>query len=814
MEISTTDRGRDPRVGERVRIRRERWRVAAVELLDACPLVTLDGLGPPNVHEQRQLLVPFEVVEPLAHLDAAGLPHLPWRAGRRRWRRAVRSALVANGPWTRLHGVDASHIEVLPYQLEPAIAVLEGRATRLLLADAVGLGKTVQAGVLLVELLARGAAQSALVLTPAGLRDQWRQELASRFNLPFDVVDFASAARIAAELPLGVNPWTTRRLAIASVDFIKRPEVLSAVRAHAWDVVIVDEAHLVSPGSERHAAVSLLCAAALFVVLLTATPHNGDRDAFASLCSLGLTDGAPHDACYIFRRSRSDVGMPLRRRVHRLQVRPSTAEVRMHAALDQYAVAVRADAADIHAGELLVSTLRKRALSSPSSLRASVDRRLRALKGEVLEEDEQLRLPLDDGGGEFDVGDTAPVLDLPVLRDRGREHAVLRRLRHAADEASHAESKLRALARLLRRLARRRERVLVFTEYRDTLLHVQRRVAPDALVLHGGLDRGERGRTLDTFTSGRAAVLLATDTAGEGLNLHQSCRCVVHLELPWNPVRLEQRVGRVDRLGQLRTVHAFCLVSRHRSEGELMARLHTRVASAAADVAMSSPLESRDDDLSTRFDRPAPRAHSQAAAHEAARVRWARAWRYPSGSKDANGPPVDVDTHVVARARGPLRRWLGGRALLMLHVRAVDPVGRIVTSGLVPLALSAAIWRGEPIPASGSLSDIARALTDALDPFIGARTDAFANDVPSRVAHRAFWTATCERALAIAHGATLAPSDLFQPGLFDRRAERVRALRADEQRALADVLMRRAARLETYLDPPTRLPARLLLVLP
>ncbi|MGE3512479.1 MAG: helicase-related protein, partial [Vicinamibacterales bacterium] len=516
-----------------MRIRRERWRVAAVELRDACPLVTLDGLGPPNVHEQRQLLVPFEVVEPLAHLDAAGVPHLPWRAGRTRWRRAVRSALVADGPWTRLHGVDPSHIDVWPYQLEPAITVLEGRATRLLLADAVGLGKTVQAGVLLVELLARGAAQSALVLTPAGLRDQWRQELASRFNLAFDVVDSASAARLAAELPLGVNPWTTRRLAITSVDFVKRPEVLSAVRAHAWDVVIVDEAHLVSPGSDRHAAVSLLCAAALFVVLLTATPHNGDREAFASLCSLGLTDGAPPDACHIFRRSRSDVGMPLRRRVHRLQVSPSPAEVRMHAALDQYAVAVRADAADTHAGELLVSTLRKRALSSPSSLRASVDRRLHALNGELLEEeeDEQLRLPLDDGAGEFDAGDSAPALDLPVLRDRRREHGILRCLRHAADEASHAESKLRALARLLRRLARRRERVLVFTEYRDTLLHVQRRVAPDALVLHGGLDRQERGLALDTFTSGRAPVLLATDTAGEGLNLHQSCRCVVHLEL-------------------------------------------------------------------------------------------------------------------------------------------------------------------------------------------------------------------------------------------------------------------------------------------
>ena len=112
-------------------------------------------------------------------------------------------------------------------------------------------------------------------------------------------------------------------------------------------------------------------------------------------------------------------------------------------------------------------------------------------------------------------------------------------------------------------------------------------------LLHGGLTREERAEALDDFTSGRRSVLLATDAAGEGLNLHHSCRTVINLELPWNPMRLEQRIGRVDRIGQQRTVHAFHLIARGTSETRILDRLRARIARAQADIGSPDPLGDR-----------------------------------------------------------------------------------------------------------------------------------------------------------------------------------------------------------------------------
>ena len=133
-------------------------------------------------------------------------------------------------------------------------------------------------------------------------------------------------------------------------------------------------------------------------------------------------------------------------------------------------------------------------------------------------------------------------------------------------------------------------RAIVFTEYRDTLAHVRRMLATPCAMIHGGLSRDERRAALDDFQQGRCSVLLATDAAGEGLNLHHTCRVVVNLELPWNPMRLEQRIGRVDRIGQTRRVHAFNLIASEVGEERLAERLAARIASARSAVGASNPL--------------------------------------------------------------------------------------------------------------------------------------------------------------------------------------------------------------------------------
>src|SRR5262249_47370767 len=179
----------------------------------------------------------------------------------------------------------------------------------------------------------------------------------------------------SATLPVGVNPWTTMPIAVASIDYIKRPEVLPAVQACRWDAVIVDEAHVTAGDSERHAAIQALASRSPFVLLLTATPHNGDERAFAALCNLGRIDAAGTDdkAPLIFRRTRGEIRGDAVRRVHTLTLQPTEEELRMHAALAAYRRAVR----DEH-GEraLALSVLDKRAFSSAWALAQSVDRRL------------------------------------------------------------------------------------------------------------------------------------------------------------------------------------------------------------------------------------------------------------------------------------------------------------------------------------------------------------------------------------------------------------------------------------------------------
>lgn len=235
--------------GDLVEIRRERWRVVDVQSYERCQLLTLAGTGGTNHARQRRFLLPFETV---TRVDR---PRRLRMVSPQRWRRACRALIADVAPPDGLRVARSAHIDLLPHQLEPALAVIRGRGTRVLLADDVGLGKTIQAGLIIAELRARGVAERVLIATPAGLRDQWRAELRERFDIDATIVDTREMRRRAAHLPVGLNPWTTIPWAIASVDYVKRPEILQLVRSCLWDVVVVDEAHGAGHDSGRHAAI-------------------------------------------------------------------------------------------------------------------------------------------------------------------------------------------------------------------------------------------------------------------------------------------------------------------------------------------------------------------------------------------------------------------------------------------------------------------------------------------------------------------------------------------------------------------------------
>ena len=564
-----------------VRARGARWRVLDVRAYEDCELVTLAGVSPPYIGIERRFLTPFDIIEPV-----------DWRSPPRvvraeRWRNACRHLLADNRPPGGLEAALHARIDLLPHQLEPALAILRGLGSRVLLADEVGLGKTIQAGLVCAELLIRSAIDRVLVLTPAGLRGQWQDELLRRFAIRATIADASALRTAAATLPVGLNPWSTQPIAIASIDYVKRPEVLPAVAACQWDLVIVDEAHGVGGDSDRHAAVGVLAARAAYVLLLTATPHSGDRRAFASLCGLGSLDADP---LLVFRRSRNAVHIGAPRRVHITAVRPSADERRMHRSLADYTAAVRADRRELHdASWLALSVLHKRALSSAWSLAESIDRRLASLLAiGANDPGAQLMLPLGDPDGERSTHDEAPAWPAELrLADADNERRLLTELAAHARTAARHETKLAMLRRLLRRA---RESAVVFTEYRDTLLHISHVLDPPCVVLHGGLTTRERAAALAVFAGEPRTILLATDAAGEGLNLHQSCRLVVNVELPWNPMRLEQRIGRVDRIGQRRTVHAFHLIATGTGEPRILQRLAQRIAEAQAEIGAPDPV--------------------------------------------------------------------------------------------------------------------------------------------------------------------------------------------------------------------------------
>jgi superfamily II DNA or RNA helicase len=556
-------------------VRGHRARVERITPYAQCAVVHLtpidrDG-SPPAV------IVPFDRLTPV-------------ESARNRWCRTRTTVLVgALAHDIVSSGVPAplarypSRLAVPAWQLSVARAFDAGIATRVLLSDAVGLGKTVQTGFAIATLRLHQPAARVLIACPAGLRDQWRGELGDLFGIEPASIDAASIRTWRYQLPAGVNVWQVPAVALTSIDFLKQPAVWAEALEAPWDLLIVDEAHHVTPGSDRHAAIAGLAARAAFVLLITATPHAGGAADFAALCRIGAVE-PDSDAMLLVRRARADVGLDRARRVAWHRVTMSSHERELHDALLTYASRVwRASAGDAQAPRLAMTLLMKRAGSSHEALLRSLRHRLNCLagRGSAGHLPVQIALPLV-GDGEVDDADDAhpQALAAPGLTDVVQEVEALERLIELASRCrERGDSKLATLSRLVARL---REPVIVFTEYRATLDAALERLPSVAPVtaMHGGMDRHARLAAVRDLADGRVRVLIATDVASEGLNLHSAARTVIHLELPWTPAVVEQRVGRVDRIGQQRTVHVHHLVWKSPLEGDVLRRLVKRAADA------------------------------------------------------------------------------------------------------------------------------------------------------------------------------------------------------------------------------------------
>ena len=752
-----------------VRIRDERWVVTRRTPDVDASVLDVHGRDRSNLATRASFLLPFETVEKLA---SDGSPRL---VRPRRWRRLVRGLLAEATPsWPSLRIPLRARISLHPFQLEPALAVTRGMASRLLIADEVGLGKTIQAGLVIAEILERTHHGRALVLAPASLKEQWQTELRGRFGIDAWLADSASLARLGASWGTA-NPWTGRSVTITSIDFVKRAEVMRSLEALIWDAVVIDEAHGLTGHSDRAHAAAALARRARAVVLLTATPHSGDAHAFEALCSIGdLGGGFP---LLTFRRTRADVGLAVVRRTKSLRVRPTLAERDMHVALETYVQRVRAERGPgTDPAHLAMTVLTRRACSSATSLARSIERRLDLLAGDNCAPS-QMSLPL------FDVpADDEPGVELsaPGLDDRREERRSLERILRLAQHASlgsdpfaflHSrrrlpqpvESKIRTLRRLLRRA---REPAIVFTEYRDTLARLASELQDfEPVMLHGGLTAFERRDNLYRFTNGSARLLLATDAASEGLNLHQRCRLVINIELPWTPLRLQQRIGRVERIGQSRRVHAVHLLAVSTAEESHVERLLARTDRATIALA----------ELGGQ-----PETLRAAAEAEALRIGKLRLLSNPDVDTGSDQRPPAT---VLRRGRSRHRSVWG------FHVVFTDSSDQPVWRTLLG-ASELGLHRGSGLGTRGSRQ---RRSLDTLAPIVASAFDRQRHALRASLEtslHRYLDQATRrERALAetLQKERARLSAALLQRGLFDRRAERASAA----QHAVLDEALRR-----------------------
>lgn len=463
-------------------------------------------------------------------------------------------------------------IDAKDYQLTPVRRILDPRnlRPRILLADAVGLGKTIEIGLILAELIKRGRGERILIVTPKHVLEQMQHEMWTKFAIPFVRLDSDGIASIRRTLPATRNPFTYYKRAIISIDTLKSDRYLAHLRRHHWDAVVIDESHNVTnTASLNNRLASVLAQNTDALVLASATPHNGKRESFAELIRLleptaikptGDVDKADIDRLVVRRHRYSpdvaaEVGTQWAERLDpTIQlVQTSAEEDAIAAELDSVWMYPRTEAglptSNPYSGNtksLFPWTLAKAFLSSPQALMETVDNRLRTI-GTV---------------EKTDTDDPRAVEATALQRLRGLAEAAINAVAENRRARRAPAGKYGALLDYLKTIgvsAQGDTRAVVFAERVATLnavaedLIIDMKLKPGQVaVLHGGMSDIEQMAIVDDFKrqNSHLRVLVTGDVASEGVNLHAQCHHLIHFDLPWSLIRIEQRNGRIDRYGQ------------------------------------------------------------------------------------------------------------------------------------------------------------------------------------------------------------------------------------------------------------------------
>jgi superfamily II DNA or RNA helicase len=610
-----------PEPGQLVEVRRRQWIVADIiesnaqnDIAAPQHCLTLSSIDEHSLGEQIDVI--WEI-EPGAHIiEKAGLPLISGQDDTETLEAfldSVRWGAATNADRGFLQAPFRSGVSIEDFQLDPLVRAIDMARANLLIADDVGLGKTIEAGLVIQELLLRHRARTVFVVCPAPLQEKWRVELLEKFGLEFKVVNTDYVKELRRTRGIHANSWTSFPRLIASVDWIKSGEPLRMLRdilpvrasyPRKFDILVVDEAHNVAPAGSAHYA--LESQRTQFIrkiaphfqhhLFLTATPHNGYTESFTSLLEL-LDDQRfsrnilPDDkqlSQVMIRRLKTDLvdkdGNPIypKRNLQALTIPFTNDERAIHKVLDSYCKARERTCQNAGAtGTKFVNgLLKKRLFSSPAAFASTLERHFstltsgkvqpkpdamtdRILRKAILKAEEDYA---DDGQAETAQTEAVEEATKRGVPPNEEELRLLSLMRDWAQRARHkVDSKGRAILEWIETNLRsdgqwNDRRVILFTEYRTTHQWLHQILAShghggDRLgIVHGGMDQEEREKVKAAFQTNPKdsdiRILLATDAASEGIDLQNYCNCLIHVEIPYNPNVMEQRNGRIDRHGQ------------------------------------------------------------------------------------------------------------------------------------------------------------------------------------------------------------------------------------------------------------------------
>ncbi|MFD2839607.1 DEAD/DEAH box helicase [Populibacterium corticicola] len=531
--------------GSIVLVRDEEWLVTATEPTASNKLlVRVQGLSElvrDTTAVFYESLDDIEVVDPRkTRVIADGSSHYK---DTRLWLEANRRKTPVPLADTRLTVSTRMLADTLKYQEAAVLRALDPDLLkpRILLADAVGLGKTIEIGMILSELVRRGRGERVLVVTPRHVLEQMQHELWSRFSLPFVRLDSVGIQKVRQNLPANRNPFTFYKRAIISIDTLKSDRYVTALRKQRWDAVVIDEAHnLTNSATLNNRLARTLARNTDALILASATPHNGRKDSFAEIVRLLDPTAVSADGEIDMERAQRLI---IRRHRHSPEVagqvgaewaeRKEPNNILVPASPSERAVSRELAQVWLGAGQppsgsnaLFPWTLAKAFLSSPAALEESIDNRLKLTKSEP----ERQSLT------------TLRGLNSQIFDDSAKYDRLVTYLR---DEVGVGGTKT--------------ERAVIFAERVPTLRWLAEKLPKDlklkpenVAILHGGLSDEEQQRIVDSFKQEQSSlrVLVTGDVASEGVNLHAQCHNLVHYDIPFSLIRIEQRNGRIDRYGQ------------------------------------------------------------------------------------------------------------------------------------------------------------------------------------------------------------------------------------------------------------------------